>query len=196
MKRAQDYGPNQKVWDVELNLHQDLGVALRPATQNNDVSAMTPGAEERLWQATADLATATLAVVDDGAVTVSDSAGSTTSATVTWYDRIVWGLHRGFAGADQRAGQASDYAFDAAGAPTTFLGYTGLGAKDAGNANVSAGNPPVPAAGASWAVLIDTNLWLYVDPGDGKLKIYNNTGSTIRNPLLWLRFTSATGKRP
>lgn len=196
MRRAQNYGPNQKVWDVELNLHQDLGVAMRPATQSNDLSAMTPGAEERLWQATADLATGTIAVVDDGAVTVSDSAGATTSSTVSWYDRIVWGIFRGFAGADQRAGQASDYAFDAAGAPTTFLGYTGLGAKDAGNANVSAGNPPVPAAGTSWAVLISSGLWLYVDPSDGKIKIYNATGSTIRNPLIWLRFTSATGKRP
>ena len=51
------------------------------------------------------------------------------------------------------------------------------------------------ASGTSWAIQLVTNLWLYIDPSDGSLKLYNDTGSTIRSPFLWFFATGDTGKR-
>ena len=60
---------------------------------------------------------------------------------------------------------------------------------------VTVGNPPVRANGSSWAVLLGVNLWLYIDASDsGKLKLFNDTGSTLRTPYLRLSGTE-TNKR-
>ena len=180
-----------------LNLMQTLGVAQRSSTIG-DLNAMADGLECRVWQGAADLADGALVAVDNTVITIIDPISdpiATTAGSVAWTDRLVLGVFRGYAAANQRVGQSDDHLFDAAGPPTLFLGYTGAGAKDAGNANVTAGNPPVPATGASWAILITTGLWLYVDPADGQMKLYNATGSSIRTPLLWFFATGDTGKR-
>lgn len=191
----------QKVPNVLVTYLQDLTVAQRPA-QYGDLTAMTGGAEVRLWQATADLTNTSIANVDTDVVKVINT-GVTPNTLVdgafSWYDREVFGVYRAYGGADQRPGQANDYLFDQA-APVLFWGYFGKGALAAASAPVTATVPPVPAWGSSWAVQIGypttTGLWLYVDPADGELKLYNNTGSTQRTPSLWLIASAATGKRP
>lgn len=183
---------------VGQNLLFDLAVAMRVAP-STALTSQQAGAEGRIYQATSDLNTGTLVMLDDGTInivnTTPDPAVITTT-TMSWSDREVFGIYRGFAGAAQYPGGAGDYQFDAAGAPTLFYGYLGKGAKNGASTQVSAGNPPVPAAGTSWAVQITTNLWLYLDPFDGALKLYNATGSTIRSPALIFFATGPTGARP
>lgn len=191
----------QKVPNVLVTYLQDLTVAQRPA-QYGDLTAMTGGAEVRLWQATADLTNTSIANVDTDVVKVINTGvtpNTLVDSAFSWYDREVFGVYRAYGGADQRPGQANDYLFDQA-APVLFWGYFGKGALAAASAPVTATVPPVPASGSSWAVQIGypttTGLWLYVDPADGELKLYNNTGSTQRTPSLWLIASAATGKRP
>ena len=192
----------QKVPNVLVTYLQDLAVAQRPA-QYGDLTAMTGGAEVRLWQATADVADNAILLVDTDVVKVINTGvtpNTLVDSAFSWYDREVFGVYRAYGGADQRPGQANDYLFDQA-APVLFWGYLAKGALSTAGAPVSApALPPVPASGSSWAVQIGypttTGLWLYVDPADGELKLYNNTGSTQRTPSLWLIASAATGKRP
>lgn len=192
----------QLVPNVFLNYLQTIGVSQR-AAQNGDLTAMTFGLEGRLWQATTDLADNALLQVDENTAQVVNTAVSPnalTSGSFDWYDREVYGLYRSYGGADERPGQANDYLFDQA-APVLFWGYLGRGALDGGGNPVTApANPPVPASETSWAIQIGypttTGLWLYVDPGDNKLKLYNDTGSTQRTPSLVFFATGPTGKRP
>lgn len=191
----------QKVPNVLVTYLQDLAVAQRPA-QYGDLTAMTGGAEVRLWQATADLTNTNIALVDTDVVKIINT-GVTPNALVdgafSWYDREVFGVYRAYGGADQRPGQANDYLFDQA-APVLFWGYLAKGALAAASAPVTATVPPVPAAGTSWAVQIGypsiTGLWLYIDPADGGLRLYNDTGSTQRTPSIWFEASAPTGKRP
>jgi hypothetical protein len=183
---------------VGQNLLFDLAMALRVAP-STALTSQQAGAEGRIYQATADLNTGTLVMLDDGTISIVNTTPDPAVITTTrmsWSDREVFGIYRGFAGAAQYPGGAGDYQFDAAGAPTLFYGYLGKGAKNGASTQVSAGNPPVPAAGTSWAVQITTNLWLYLDPFDGALKLYNATGSTIRSPALIFFATGPTGARP
>lgn len=192
------YSLGDPVYTVWMSGIQELVAGMRSSAAG-DLSSMNHGLDGRVFQATSDLASGALVMVEAATVDYVNSAVSPatlTTASFDWYDRIIFGVYRGFAGANQIAGGANDYQFDAAGAPTLFLGYTGRGAKDAGNANVTAGNPPVPAAGTSWAIEITTNVWLYVDPADNKLYLYNATGSSIRTPFLAFFATANTGKRP
>lgn len=198
MERLNSYSVGQLVYNVWLNSLQDLAVGHRPTT-NGDLSAMTGGLEGRLWQSTSDLASGALIQVDNGTISVVDtgtSPATLTTTTMSWLDREVFGIFRGFAGATQYPGGANDYQFDAAGAPTLFWGYLGQGAEDGGGNPPSAGNPPVRAAGSSWAAEISANLWLYADPANEKLYLYNDTGSSIRTPSLMFFATAPTGKRP
>lgn len=183
--------------NVFLLTMQDLAVAQRPS-QSGLLTAMEGGVEARVWQATSDLSDGTLVQVDSTVINVVNTGVSPmalTGGTISWYDREILGVYRGFAGADQYPGGANDYQFDAAGAPTLFWGYTGLGGKNGASGQVTAGSAPVPAAGASWAIEITSNLWLYVDPYDNKLKLYNATGGAIRTPTLWFFASGATGAR-
>ncbi len=197
MDTARTFSAGVEVGAVFLNLMQSVGIAQRAASAG-DLSGMTKGIEGRVWQSATDLADGTLATVCDRAIDVVDPLSDPivlTTANLSWIDRLVLGVFRGYAGANQRPGQASDASFDAAGAPVLFLGYTGLGGKDAGLTAPSAGNPPLPADGVSWAIQITTGLWLYVDPSDLALKLYNATGASIRTPLLWFFASGDTGKR-
>ena len=197
MDAAQTFSAGIKVPSVFLNLIQAVGIAQRAASAG-DLTGMAEGIEGRVWQATADLADGALVTVCDRVIDVVDPLSDPivlTTANLSWTDRLVLGVFRGYAGANQRPGQASDASFDAAGAPVLFMGYTGLGGKDAGLATPTAGNPPLPADGVSWAIQITTGLWLYVDPSDLALKLYNATGASIRTPLLWFFATGDLGKR-
>lgn len=192
------YSLGNPVYTVWMSGIQEIISGMRSSTKG-DLTAMNHGLDGRVFQSTSDLATDDLVLVEDAVVDYVNSGVSPatlTTASFDWYDRIIFGVYRGFAGGNQIAGGSGDYFFDAAGAPTLFLGYTGRGAKDAGNNNVTAGNWPVPAAGTSWAITITTNVFLYVDPADNKLYLYNNTGSTIRTPFLAFFATANTGKRP
>lgn len=201
MERLNSYSVGQLVYNVWLNSLQDLAVGHRPTT-NGDLSAMTGGLEGRLWQSTSDLASGALIQVDNSAISVVDtgtSPATLTTTTMSWLDREVFGVFRAYGGADQYPGGANDYLFDQA-APVLFWGYLGAGAEDAGGNPPSAGNEPVPAAGTSWAVQIGypttTGIWLYADPANEKLYLYNNSGSTLRTPSLMFFATAPTGKRP
>ena len=54
----------------------------------------------------------------------------------------------------------------------------------------------MPASTTSWALQLTTNVWLYAVPTTGVLSIYNGTGSNIVVPMLLVRGTAKTGKRP
>lgn len=201
MDRLHSYSVGELLYNVWLNTLQDHVAVLRPAS-NGDLSSMPKGMEWRVWQATADLTTGTQVEVDGNtvnSVNTGTSPATITAAglTVSWKDRLVAGLYRGFGGADRRPGQANDYQFDLDGAPTLFYGYLGKGAYDAGGVNPpSNGNPPVRASASSYAAELAANLWLYAHPSSGKLYLYNDTGSTIRTPNLFFFGSAATGKRP
>ena len=197
--RLESFAVNTLIPSVFLNAEQDIAAVMRNATATA-LTLMGEGLEGRVWQSTSDLTTGTIQTVDVGTIDVVDTGVTPavlTSGTMSWRDREIVGLFRAMTGATQYPGGANDYQFDAAATPTLFWGYTGKGAVDGVGAQVTPGNPPVPAAGTSWACLISKNLWLYVDPDDGdKLKIYNNTGSTLRTPTLFLLATAQTGARP
>jgi hypothetical protein len=198
MDSPQTFAEGLEIGAVFLNLIQKIGIAQRP-TSHGDLSAMTPGVEARIFQATSDLNTGTLITVCNRTIQVvdplSDPIVLTTTSGDTWTDRHILGVYRPMGGAGELAGGASDHLFDA-GALSLWCGYTGLGAYDAGGTNPpSAGNPPSRAMGASWACEVVSNLWLYVDPSDGFLKLYNDTGSTIRCPFLWFFAAGKAGKR-
>lgn len=190
----------QEVPNIFLNYVQQLAVAQRTCAFSEFFIqyGMLGGAEARHWQASGNVATAALVAVDNGSVSIVNTATNPNALAPTsfdWSDREVFGVYRALGGIQRVPGEANDYLFDAV-APTLFWGYTGLGALDAGSAPVTAGNPPVPAAGTSWAVKVAANLWLYLDAADGQLKLYNNTGATLDTPTLWFFATAQIGARP
>jgi len=198
MDSPQTFAEGLQIGAVFLNLIQTLAVAQRPAS-HGDLSAMASGVEARIFQATSDLASGTLVTVCNKTITVvdglSDPIVTITGEGAAWTDRHILGVYRPMGGAGELAGGASDHLFDA-GALSIWCGYTGLGAYDAGGTNPpSAGNPPSRAMGASWVCEIVSNLWLYVDPSDGFLKLYNDTGVTIRCPFLWFFAAAKANKR-
>jgi len=193
-----NYGPGNKVWSVELNTIQERAAsALVSSAASNDLAAMASGSVAIVWQYASTLATGNLLTIIGKNVVVSDGAGGTTTAAVSWRDRVIYSaFFRDFASVNNIPGTVNDYEYGFAGSNySNFPGYFGNGAKDAGGANVTAGNPPVPGAGTSWAPLVTSGLYLYVDPADDALKIYNDTGSTITAPFLHLELSAPTGKR-
>lgn len=183
------------VYAAWLSGAQEIMAGFR-AADSGALSAMNGGLEGRVWQPSSALTTGNLALVSGKTVEYVNSATSPatfTTANLSWYDRVVLGFYRSVA-ANAGVGGADDSHFDN-NAPVWFMGYLGKGAKDAGNNNVTAGNPPVRASTTSWAIQVKTNLWLYVDPANDKLYLYNDTGSTER-PFLFFFATAATGLRP
>ena len=182
----QTYVSNQQILDTELNDLCKRAAGFAPANQNNYIAngaTVTPdGSTEVAWLlgiSADNVATWNFVVVDD---------------SIDWRDRIVVADYVPLTSNARYPGQADDYLFDFA--LTRRCGYTGTGGRDAGNATPTAGHPPVPATAASWAVQVVTNLWLYAQPSTGELALYNNTGSTITVPTLFVRCTAKTGLRP
>lgn len=178
-----------QVASADYNELQDRSTGELAANKNNDYGTTGgKGFDSRLWQPTGgSLATATLVQID---------------SSVDWRDRIVWGFYVTAGSAGNLPGGASDYDFRrGVAAPNFFHGYTGTGAYSnvagAGTA-VSNGNPPVAGAGGvrSYRVEVVTgaNVYLYVDPADGSLYMYNDSGVTIYPCLINLG-TGDTGKR-
>lgn len=180
MLPIQTYVPNQQVLAAELNAIQARAVGAVPGDSNNAHTTLGAGNDIIVWMDALDLASAALVKVD---------------ASRDFRDRILVVNYVPSATANQLPGQASDSKFDYI--PKPRIGYTGRGAKNGANtAAPSAGDPPVVLDGVSWALQIDTSVWLYAHPTDGSLWLYNATASTIRTPILDVRTTAATGKRP
>ena len=180
MKREQTYVPNQQVLSAELNAWQDRNVGASAGNANNTHTTLTDGRDTIEWMYdTATLADATQVKVD---------------GEIDYRDRLLTVTYKIPSGADQEPGGANDYLLDYQ--PTLHHGYTGLGALGAASATVVNGVPPVPAAGTSWALQLNTDVWLYADPSVGALYLYNATGSAIRRPILTVTASGTTGKRP
>lgn len=199
METFKNYGPGNKVWSIELNtIQEQIPGIISSSSASNELLAMPDGAMGFTWQYSSPLADNALLTVISNTITVSDGAGSTTTTTISWMDRfVILGKIRLFSAADTRPGGANDYLYASSGANYDFEGYTGLGALDGGGNPVTApANPPVPAAGTSWAIEPTTGLWIYVDPSDDAIKLYNDTGAAILAPQIRLILSAPTGKRP
>ncbi len=180
----QSYVANQQILAAELNDLCIRTVGSFPATVNNQLvtGSVTPdGLTETVWVMGGSLtfvAAGDLAGVDD---------------TIDWRDRVLFVQYAELT-SGVSPGNASDYLFDVA--PVHRVGFTGAGALGALSAAVATGVPPVPASTTSWALQLTTNVWLYATPTTGYLTIYNGTASNIVVPMLLVRATAKTGKRP
>ncbi len=179
-----------------LNTLQDDMAALLKASQNNDFTgAGLLGMDILTWQAKSAMTSGTLLQVD----------------TSDWHDREIFTVYRANSTAAQRIGQASDSAFDSGcafastGENSFGHGYLGKGGQKSGGGAVSNGNPPVPAAGSSWAVSVNGTglaatgnfVALYTDTQGGSYQLYcyNNLATTIQ-PTMVVFAIAPTGLRP
>jgi hypothetical protein len=159
---------------------------------------------------TLDLATAT----DAGAPTdtqgadwityQSSDAGIPTGDVVTldasdrdWRERILNATARFVTIAARRWGRADEHVGNdpASCNVRTALGVTGPGAYGAASAAVATGVPPVVASGScpiALDVRADGEVWIFADPTDGSLKLYNDTTTPLHLDLLVM----ATGRAP
>lgn len=179
MERIATYTANAPITSAQLNDLQDVAVGLVSGTNANVLSA--PGCDGCEWQSSAaSLSSATQVKVD---------------ASKDWRDRVLTVAYYTPSGALTQPGGADDYHYDY---DITSLrkGYTGRGGLDAGSADPTNGNPPVPAAGASWAMEVATSVWLYASTVDGALYLYNATAGTLKTPILAITATAPTGLRP
>lgn len=176
MDRVNTYSVNAVITSSQMNSIQDRAVGGEPSAVGN-LTGLSAGERVVWFESAVDVAAATLIVVDNR----------------NWKDHVVaWTLNV-HGGANQEIGAANDYQWDQT--VTSGVAYLGLGALDAGSAQVANGFPPVRAAGSSWAGDLGGGKWLYVDAGDGyKLKFYNDTGGTLRTPALRVAGTK-TNKR-
>ena len=71
MDSPQTFSAGLEIGAAFLNLLQKIGVAQRPAS-HGDLTAMTPGIEARMFQATADLNDGTLITVCNRTIQVVD----------------------------------------------------------------------------------------------------------------------------
>ena len=179
MERIATYTVNAQITSTQLNDLQDVTVGLISGANNNVLSA--PGCDGCEWQSSAaSLSSATQVKVD---------------ASKDWRDRVLTVAYYAPSGALTQPGGANDYKYDY---DITSLrkGYTGRGGLDAGSADPTNGNSPVPAAGVSWAMEVATDIWLYASTVDGALYLYNDTVGTLKTPILSITATAPTGLRP
>jgi hypothetical protein len=177
-------------------LQDDVAALLKGNGGNNDfLSAGMLGMDILTWQAKASMASGTLLLVD----------------TNDWHDREIFVVCRLNSTATQRIGQANDFSFDSActftgtGENSFGHGYLGKGGQKSGGGAVSNGNPPVPAAGSSWAVSVNGTglaatgnfVALYTDTQGGSYQLYcyNNLATTIQ-PTMVVFAIAPTGLRP
>ena len=187
----QTYVPNQQVLAAELNDLCTRAVGASPAgftgSYNNlfRTPTLTPnGITEVFWIPAAGS-------VNTGGFDPVDSL-------IDWRDRVIVVNYVAIGAANRAFGSADDYLFDA-NMSVPRVAYLGTGGRTAALAAPSAGNPPVPAVGASWAMEILTDVWIYAAPSGarvGELQIYNNSGVDLALPLLFIRATAKTGYRP
>lgn len=178
MRKITDFAPNQQILDTFLDQLQEEIHGVRKADAGNDVTSLVSGVDEVIWQYATGLATGNLTTID---------------ASIDWRDRFVKVALFASVDVTQLAGGANDHNINVAASWGESHGYTGTGGKDAGGNAPTASNPPVLAAGKYMLTPL-ANEFVYVDPDDFKLKIYNNTGST-QYYILKFRASGDTGKR-
>jgi len=187
MDRLTTFTTNSQVPSATLNAMQDRARGQRLASEaaTGELSGMAAvtgagaGSETRFYATPAGgWANANLTLIDD---------------TIDWRDRYLHVRWVDLTAANVRAGQANDYLNNGTLAYGLAQGYTGTGGYDAGGAAPTAGNPPVSAAG-KWYVQIAATLFLYVDPANFKLYVYNNTGAVL-HATLWVEATPDLVKR-
>lgn len=175
---------------ADYNEIEDRVAGMLAANVANDyATTKSKGVDERTWTVTAPGT-----VANNGFPVIDDS--------IDWRDRYVEGWLAGLGAATDRPGQSTDYNFNEANfaGVLTFRGYTGSGSYgDNAGAPVDAVNAPFHGAGVpnSYAINIDGvsgTLFLYVDPSNGKLGFYNNTGGAV-SVVIWVRATGPLGKR-
>jgi len=179
---------------ANANAWQDRSLGLVAALKNNDLDASYNEANIGvIWQAKAPLVDAHIIQItsfaDDG---------------IDWRDRDIVGHFYLNSGADNnRIGQATDYNLDSqvAGAGfNLFGGYLGTGGVSdlATGAAVSNTNPPIRGAGAHRSYFVNAGAagaaYLYADPADGSLWLYNHSGASI-SPKITIIGEGKSGKR-
>lgn len=183
MLAIQTYVANQQILAAELNTIQFRTMGKRAGDLNNEFPSYgasdTTGPDSIVWMYTAGIATGTLLALDQG----------------DWRDRyllVMAALPAG--GSNDMPGNVNDINFQG----TAGIGYwySGLGAYSALGPPVvvSNGAPPISSAGASWRLDLIANLYLYVEPADGILKLYNDTGAPVI-PFFDIRCSAKLAKR-
>ena len=179
MERVATYTVNAQITSTQLNDLQDVTVGLISGANNNVLSAA--GCDGCEWQSSsATLASTTQIKVD---------------ATRDWRDRVLTVLYYSPSGANTQPGGGDDYQYDYD-IPSLRKGYTGRGGLDASGNDPSTFNPPVPAAGTSWAMEVDVDIYLYASTVDGSLWLFNDSLGTLKTPILSIIATAPTGLRP
>lgn len=183
--RTTTFSAGSHVPAASLDTQQDRAHTLDPATATAaGAPADTQGADWITYQ--------------------SPDAGIPTGDVVTldasdrdWRERLLNATARFVTIAARRWGRADEHVGNdpASCNVRTALGVTGPGAYGAASATVAAGVPPVVAAGScpiALDVRSDGEIWIFADPADGSLKLYNDTGTTLHLDLLVM----ATGRAP
>jgi len=179
MQRAVTYVLNQQLFPDEVNVIVDRALGGGAATSNNVHDTLGDGMDVIEWMYDA----ATLGI---GALIKVDGQRD-------YRDRLLAVTYNTPGSPDQEPGSANDFLLDYT--PLRRRGYTGLGGLDAASAVPTTGNPPVPAAGTSWALQIDTSIWIYASTVNGSLYLFNGTAGTLRSPILTIYASATTGKR-
>lgn len=173
MRRNTTFSAGSDVPAATLNAVQDEAAGLVAGTENPSGALDLTGVDGRyLCTPDAGVADGHYAVLDD---------------SIDWTARALWGVFLHLESAAQRQHGASSWQFNdtsRAIALRFYRGRTGTGGLGAAAADVANGTPPVVAAGA-FAVLVDEGassadrVWLYADPDDGSLRVYNDSGATL-----------------
>lgn len=182
MKPITLHGPGSEVVSAFLNLLQRSVMGAEPAT-GGDASRLTPSNGElandlAAQRRGADTRSHQVLGLDDGHFAIVDRS-------LDWRDREVDVVAFALGGGTSRAiGQVADT--DLASLPgavvrgVVFGCYLGTGAVAslATGVAVAVDTPPVCGVGTfrSYAVEVLSGLWLYCDPVDGSLRLYNATG--------------------
>lgn len=180
MERIATYTVNAQITSTQLNDLQDVTVGLVSGSTNNVLSAA--GCDGCEWQSSA--------------ASLSNGTQVKVDGSRDWRDRVLTVVYHSPFGATEQPGGANDYQYDY-NIPSLRKGYTGRGGLDAGGSDPTNGNPPVPAqTPGSWAMELATNIWLYANATDGSLYLYNDSGGTLKTPILSIIATAPTGLRP
>ena len=174
-----EWAPLDDVASADLNAIQKLARGARLASDNNNLtSADARGGTLLRWQADTALATATARLIDDSA-DWRDRWVLVTFVRTSPTQPMGQGGSPGDVGANDTTSTGP--------ARSTSQGYTGTGAysNTTTSAAVSNGNPPLNSVGTarSYAVTVDdlgaSPVYLYADPTNGVLYLYNDSGSSL-----------------
>lgn len=193
MKRQVTAASLAQFHSTDANVIQDQAASMSMASKNCWLSASQPqGLDFRSWLANATIANATLLTIED---------------SQDWHDRFF--PHVAYqdlgdalaypGGTDDAVWGCNGLGSPSPATPNIVSGFMGKGAQKTGGGQVTAGSPPVPANGTSWAIRLATTgsgIWLYCDSFDSyKLKLYNNSGGTLTLVHLFWGWTAQTGQR-